>query len=54
MGGVGKDLSTLRPNGSTVMNAAKSSTGAASFMDVDSAITNEVAQNGRRKKFLIK
>ena len=52
-GGVGKDLSTLRPNGSNVMNAAKSSTGAASFMDVDSAITNEVAQNGRRGALML-
>lgn len=48
-GGVGKDLSTLRPIGSFVNNAAKTSTGATSFMEVDSAITNEVAQDGRRK-----
>lgn len=51
-GGVGYDLSKLRPRGAKVNNAAKSSTGAASFMDVCSDITNEVAQNGRRKKFL--
>lgn len=49
MGGVGKDLSLLRPRGARVNNAAKTSTGAASFMDVESAITNEVAQGGRRK-----
>lgn len=52
-GGVGYDLSGLRPRGAKVNNAAKSSTGAASFMDVCSDITNEVAQNGRRKMFLI-
>lgn len=51
-GGVGYDLSSLRPRGAKVNNAAKSSTGAASFMDVCSDITNEVAQNGRRKIFL--
>lgn len=51
-GGVGYDLSQLRPRGARVNNAAKSSTGAASFMDVCSDITNEVAQNGRRKMFL--
>lgn len=50
-GGVGYDLSKLRPKGAFVNNAAKTSTGAASFMDVCSDITNEVAQNGRRKKF---
>ena len=33
-GGVGYDLSNLRPRGASVNNAAKSSTGAASFMDV--------------------
>lgn len=53
MGGVGKDLSTLRPSGAIVNNAAKSSTGAASFMDVDSAITQEVAQRGRRGALML-
>lgn len=52
-GGVGKDLSTLRPAGASVKNAAKSSTGAASFMDVDSAITTEVAQRGRRGALML-
>lgn len=51
-GGVGYDLSKLRPRGAMVNNAAKTSTGAASFMDVNSDICNEVAQNGRRKMFL--
>ena len=48
-GGVGYDLSKLRPKGAIVNNAASTSTGAASFMDVNSALTNEVAMNGRRK-----
>lgn len=52
-GGVGYDLSKLRPRGARVNNAAKSSTGAASFMDVCSDITNEVAQNGRRGALML-
>ena len=52
-GGVGYDLSKLRPRGASVNNAAKSSTGAASFMDVCSDITNEVAQNGRRGALML-
>lgn len=52
-GGVGYDLSNLRPRGAAVNNAAKSSTGAASFMDVCSDITNEVAQNGRRGALML-
>ena len=52
-GGVGYDLSELRPRGAAVNNAAKTSTGAASFMDVCSDITNEVAQNGRRGALML-
>ena len=52
-GGVGYDLSGLRPRGAIVNNAAKSSTGAASFMDVCSDITNEVSQNGRRGALML-
>jgi ribonucleoside-diphosphate reductase alpha chain len=51
-GGVGHDLSELRPNGAVVNNASKSSTGAASFMEGFSHLTNETAQNGRRKIIL--
>lgn len=47
-GGIGLDLSNLRPRGAFVNNAAKTSTGAASFMEGFSAINNEVAQEGRR------
>lgn len=52
-GGVGYDLSNLRPRGSAVNNAAVTSTGAASFMDVCSDVTNEVAQQGRRGALML-
>ena len=41
-GGVGIDLSKLRPNGSKVSNAAKKSTGPVSFMDVYSQVTGTI------------
>ena len=52
-GGVGIDISTLRPANSPVTNAAGSSTGAVSFMDRFSNSTREVAQNGRRGALMI-
>ena len=52
-GGVGIDLSTLRPQGTHTSNAAKSSTGAVSFMHRFSNTTREVAQNGRRGALMI-
>lgn len=52
-GGVGYDLSNLRPRGATVNNAAVTSTGAASFMNVCSDVTNEVAQQGRRGALML-
>ena len=42
-GGVGFDISKLRPSGAAVNNSAKSSTGAASFMDLFSHVTNTIA-----------
>ena len=48
-GGVGLDISTLRPKGSDVTNSAKTSTGAASFMERFSNSTREVAQEGRKQ-----
>lgn len=45
--GVGADLSTLRPRGAEVTNAAGSSTGVPSFMERFSATTREVSQSGR-------
>jgi ribonucleoside-diphosphate reductase alpha chain len=50
-GGVGIDLSTLRPAKTVVSNAAKTSTGMVSFMHRYSNSTREVAQDGRRKQF---
>lgn len=52
-GGVGIDISTLRPSGTATSNAAKSSTGAISFMHRFSNSTREVAQNGRRGALMI-
>ena len=52
-GGVGIDISTLRPSGTDVTNAAKTSTGAASFMERFSNSTREVAQGGRRGALML-
>ena len=52
-GGVGIDISTLRPEGVPTSNAAKASTGAVSFMNRFSNTTREVAQNGRRGALMI-
>lgn len=52
-GGVGFDISTLRPSGARVNNAAKTSTGASSFMDLFSHVTNTIAQNGRRGALML-
>ncbi len=46
--GVGIDLSSLRPSGAHVANAAGTTSGAVSFMERFSNTTREVAQNGRR------
>ena len=51
--GVGVDLSQLRPKDSTVSNAARSTTGAVSFMNRFSNTTREVAQNGRRGALML-
>jgi ribonucleoside-diphosphate reductase alpha chain len=52
-GGVGIDISTLRPESTPTSNAAKTSTGAVSFMHRFSNTTREVAQNGRRGALMI-
>lgn len=52
-GGVGHDLSHLRPAGSKVNNAANTSTGAVSFMSRYSNTTREVAQDGRRGALML-
>lgn len=51
--GVGLDISTLRPEGLIVNNAAKTATGAVSFMERFSSTTREVAQGGRRGALMI-
>ena len=52
-GGVGVDLSNLAPRGAKVRNAAKSSSGAVSFMDLFSETTGLISQNGRRGAMMI-
>lgn len=48
-GGCGIDISNLRPKDAIVHNAAKSTSGAVSFMDFYSYITGLIGQSGRRK-----
>jgi len=52
-GGVGHDLSHLRPSGSPVNNSALTSTGVVSFMERYSNSTREVAQDGRRGALML-
>ena len=52
-GGVGIDISNLRPNGATVNNSAKTTTGAVSFMDLYSMTTGLIGQRGRRGALMI-
>ena len=52
-GGVGIDISKLRPNGSEVHNAAKTTSGAVSFMDLYSMTTGLIGQKGRRGALMI-
>jgi ribonucleoside-diphosphate reductase alpha chain len=51
--GVGVDMSTLRPAGSPVNNAALTSSGAASFCELYSGITRMTGQNGRRGALML-
>ncbi len=51
--GVGIDISTIRPSGMGVSNAAGTTTGAVSYMERFSNTTREVAQNGRRGALMI-
>jgi ribonucleoside-diphosphate reductase alpha chain len=52
-GGVGHDLSHLRPQGSPVKNSALTSTGIVPFMERYSNTTREVAQDGRRGALML-
>ena len=52
-GGVGHDLSHIRPAGSPVLNSALTSTGVVPFMERYSNSTREVAQDGRRGALML-
>ena len=52
-GGVGHDLSHIRPVGSPVLNSALTSTGIVPFMERYSNSTREVAQDGRRGALML-
>ncbi len=52
-GGVGHDLSHIRPKGSAVKNSALTSTGLVPFMERYSNTTREVAQDGRRGALML-
>ncbi len=52
-GGIGIDISPLRPAGSVVHNAANNSTGAVSFMELYSLTTGLIGQSGRRGALML-
>lgn len=52
-GGCGVDLSKLRPNGAKVNNAANTTTGAVSFMELYSLVTQLIGMKGRRGALMI-
>ncbi len=52
-GGAGIDVSNLRPKGAAVNNAAKSTSGTVSFMDLYSYITGLIGQEGRRGALML-
>ncbi len=52
-GGVGVDVSILRPRGSPVHNSALTSTGSTSFMELYSLVTGTIGQAGRRGALMI-
>lgn len=52
-GGVGIDISKLAPAGAKVHNQARCTSGAVSFMDTFSQVTEQIGQNGRRGALMI-
>ncbi len=52
-GGIGVDISSLRPKDAVVHNAADSSTGAVSFMELYSLTTGLIGQSGRRGALML-
>lgn len=52
-GGCGVDISRLSPRGAKINNAAKETSGAVSFMELYSLVTELIGQNGRRGALMI-
>lgn len=52
-GGVGVDLSKLAPKGAKIRNAANSTTGSVSFMDLYSMVTGLIGASGRRSALML-
>ena len=52
-GGIGVDIGRLSPAGAKINNAAKETSGAVSFMDLYSMVTQLIGQNGRRGALMI-
>lgn len=52
-GGVGIDISNLRPKGAHVNNSAKETTGAVSFMKTFDTVTETIGQHGRRGALMV-
>ncbi len=52
-GGCGVDISGLAPHGAKINNAAKETSGAVSFMELFSLVTELIGQNGRRGALMI-
>lgn len=52
-GGCGVDISNLAPRGAKVNNTAKKTSGAVSFMDLYSMVTELIGQNGRRGALML-
>lgn len=52
-GGVGVDISSLRPRGAIVHNSAKETTGAVSFMKTFDVVTETIGQSGRRGALML-
>ena len=52
-GGCGVDISGLAPRGARINNAAKETSGAVSFMELYSLVTELIGQNGRRGALMI-
>jgi len=52
-GGSGLDISKLRPKGTRVNNAAKTTSGSTSFLDIYDVISKKIGQKGRRAALMI-